>query len=356
MSTFTVDEGDSLELMRPLETASFDAAITDPPYGLGFMGAGWDKGVPPAEYWSEARRLVKPGGRLLAFGAPRTMHRIWTAIEDGGWTIEDTIGWIFAEGWPKHGSKLKPAWEPICLARNGPSELLNIDACRIPMSEEDAAAIEGMTGFGSGEYETKRQVAYQGKENIDSRPHEGGRWPANIILDEGAAQLLDAQSGERKPGGTYRRDEMGSIGYGGSNGDDSTFRGYGDTGGASRFFFCPKAKRGERERGLEGLEKVSAGKYAQDKWSRENMGNIPDERRKPVANDHPTVKPIELMRWLVRLVLVPGQRAIDPFCGSGTTGIACMIEGVAFHGLEKEARYAEIARRRIAAAPLSLFG
>ena len=268
--------GDARNL--PLADESVDAIITDPPYEMDFQRRAWDRsGVAyDVETWREAHRVLKPGARMLVFGGPRTHHRIWCAIEDAGFVLEDTIGWLYASGWPKHRWKLKPAYEPIAVARKEPVTELNIDAARIP---PDA------------------------------------RWPANVALDEDAAALLD--------------DEFPGI---------------------SRFYYCPKPSYAERNAGLErfplrNVQKLNpSGIAARRAAAGQGLGR----------NHHPTVKPVDLIRWLVRLVTRPGDLVLDQFAGSGTTGVACTLEGRRFILVENDSEYCEIAEHRVAAAPLPL--
>jgi DNA modification methylase len=324
-----IHHGDCREVMRSWGPACFDAIVTDPPYGLGFMGKGWDGVVPGVESWAEALRVTVPGGRLVAFGGPRTSHRLVCSIEDAGWVIEDSIEWLYGQGFPKAKSKLKPAHEPICLARKpGPIAELGIDACRI-----------GTTKEVPGTPRSARQGDIYGTIGADNAENSGhdpnvGRWPANVILGcacsvehdpECAVALLDAQSGTLETHGGQVTAAMAGMGYGGGIGAARTV--VNDRGGASRFFYVAKATREERERWLQPP---------------------PDGGR---ANKHPTVKPVALMRWLVRLVGGPrGSRILDPFCGSGTTGVACALEGYAFEGIELEQESADVASERIAGA------
>lgn len=310
--TVTLHHGNCLELMRSLPTGSVDAVVTDPPYGLRFMGKRWDYDVPSVELWAEALRVLKDGGRLLSFGGTRTFHRIWVNIEDAGFTIEDSIAWMYGSGFPKHRSKLKPAMEPICVARKGDTSELSIDDCRVAhASDSDVARTtkvllpqqERVRFFGQGD---RRQPL------LDLKP--SGRWPANVILDEFAAALLDAQQE-----------------------------------GASRFFYVAKPSRDERNKGLEDIPLRPGGSNA--KGFTEDVAEGAD-RNKPVPNPHPTVKPITLMQYLVRLVTNEGGTVLDPFMGTGTTGIGCKVAGRNFIGMEldpEEVGYVEIARRRIEA-------
>lgn len=249
-----------LSVLPQLAENSVDTVICDPPYELGFMGKKWDStGVAfRPETWAAILRVCRPGSMLLAFGGTRTFHRLTCAIEDAGWEIRDCLMWLYGQGWPKSKSLLKPAWEPIVMARKaGRLVPVNIDDCRA-----------------------------------------NGRWPANLLLDEESAAQLDLQSGELTSGtGAVKRST--SAGYKpNALGTESRPEGtamvcYGDTGGASRFFY--KAKVSSRERG---------------------------------ESKHPTMKPIDLVRYLVRLTKTPtGGIVLDPFAGSGTTGLACRQEG-----------------------------
>lgn len=334
--SWTLVVGDCREAMASMVAESVDAVVTDPPYHLtsvsrggsprkpgsgpfgrvhvgerGFMGKKWDGGgisFDPAT-WEACFRVLKPGGRLLAFAGSRTAHRIWCAIEDAGFTIEDTILWLYGSGFPKHRSKLKPAYEPVCVARKGPVSALQIDACRIGFGEG---------GDRDGEASANCRYAERGATGFAPLPgprggDAAGRWPANVILDDAAAEALDDQTGIL---------------------------------GASRFFYTAKADRAERNHGLEGAPKRSGGSNAKGFTADVERGQ---DRNRPTANHHPTVKPVDLMRWLCRLVTPPGGTVLDPFMGSGTTGVACTLDGFHFIGCEIDPEYAEIARRRIGA-------
>jgi len=332
---------DCLIAMAMLGAESVDAIVTDPPYGLRFMGKAWDHGVPGVPFWSAALRLLKPGARLLAFGGTRTYHRLACAIEDAGFEIEDSLCWLYGSGFPKHESKLKPAFEPVVMARR-PSKkatLLNIDACRLSgegLHEVTQGAQDRVYGNGNG---------------LRSEPSRylppSGRWPANVLLDEDAAAALDAQSGTLTSNSgepfTRNTDKFRAT-YSAFAGRDAEAGYYGDSGGASRFYYTAKASRSEREEGLGGAARRPGGAH------RHGQGSIgsKDGRDRQVANHHPTVKPVALMRWLVRLVTPPNGLVLDPFCGSGTTGIACHYEDRRFIGIEVSEEYAAIARARIA--------
>ena len=382
MRRWELHHADCRDAMRAMVAESVDAVVTDPPYGLAFMGREWDHGVPGVELWREALRVAKPGAHLVAFGGTRTFHRLACAIEDAGWEIRDCLSWLYGSGFPKSldvskaldkaagakrevlfdggsdgvvraprqmqpgggdrretyrqqitapatdaarawqgwGTALKPAWEPVILARKPlvgtvaanvlahGTGAMNIDATRIGMSESDRdaarvpqRATHGYAALGDGE----------GRNGERFEPSAGGRWPANVALDEEAATMLDAQTGVLHGHGSTHK--VGSQGWFSGAGPTRSVNG-GDSGGASRFFYTAKASRRERGEG----------------------------------NTHPTVKPTALMRWLVRLVCPPGGLVLDPFNGSGSTGVAALAEGMRYVGCEREAEYVEITRRRLA--------
>jgi len=305
---YQLHHGDNRTVLKTMPDNSVDSIVCDPPYELGFMGKRWDaSGIAyDTTLWTECLRVLKPGGHLIAFGGTRTYHRMTVAIEDAGFEIRDSILWLYATGFPKShnldndwhgwGTALKPAHEPAVLARKPLTGTvadnvltwgvgaLNIDGSRVG-SSGGCAHIPGTGGYDAGTVN-----ALGGHLNSTRSPAvEGlGRWPANVILDEHAAEALDEQSGA----------------------------------GASRFFYIAKASRAEREAGLD----APAG-----------------ER----ANIHPTLKPIALMRHLVRLVTPKGGTVLDPFMGSGSTGCAAMLEGMRFVGIDITVEYVDIAERRI---------
>lgn len=374
-----VIEGDCLAVLPTLPAGCVDAVVTDPPYGIGFMNKGWDKPTPESwgyfagsgkrpsltesqafqatayEWFVACLRVAKPGAHLLAFGGTRTFHRLTCAIEDAGWEVRDCLSWLYGSGFPKShngawgGTALKPAWEPVVLARKPligtvaanhdahGTGALNIDGCRIAGTKPVIRAIESeqrvhstlhtRSGKGTGEMTTE------------------GRWPANVVLDEEAASRLDAETGTLQSGEPMVVKAGGKANAFGHFDGGIPVTGYGDSGGASRFFYCAKPSRSEREAGLGGFEEKKVHGPSGDG----RCWDIPGSKSMPRSNNHPTVKPVSLMRWLCRLVTPKGGLVLDPFLGSGTTGIACHHEGTRFLGIEREAAYVAIARARIAA-------
>jgi predicted RNA methylase len=461
-----VINADCRDAMRAMDAESVDAIVTDPPYGLSFMGREWDHGVPGVEFWREALRVAKPGAHLVAFGGTRTFHRLTCAIEDAGWEVRDCLSWLYGSGfskslnvskaidrqrhdsadiyrvtawlreardaagmtnaqidaafgfagmaghwtsaksqpsvptidqvpmlldvlrvapedvpedihrllwdlnerkgqpgenwakressgwydspaaaqmwlrnyggqniptakerkdnpatddartWQGWGTALKPAWEPVILARKPlvgtvasnvlahGTGALNIDGCRIGLTKR----VPGTPKRADASSHTVSLPGYDGGTRHDPNV---GRWPANVALDEEAAAMLDAQTGTLTSG-SRAAEKYGLMGFRG-HGSVAMPAVAGDSGGASRFFYTAKAASDERGAG----------------------------------NTHPTVKPVALMRWLVRMVTPPGGLVLDPFCGSGSTLVAASLEGFSAVGIEREPEYAAIARGRI---------
>lgn len=380
--------GDCVEVMRGWPANSVDSIVCDPPYGLRFMGKEWDDvGDGPAQQewhrvWAvQALRVLKPGGHLIAFGGSRTYHRLASAVEDAGFEIRDSLMWLYGSGFPKSlnlgdgwGTALKPAHEPIILARK-PLEgtvaanvqkwgvgALNIDGCRISTTDNlNGGAYSGgarpssMLGA-KGEAGGKGSLFEEGGGRLDAAKFKQpeGRWPANVVLDEEAGAMLDAQSGVSKSTGGKGPASRGALGKNGIYGKAANDRptqnggGLGDSGGASRFFYCPKVSKKERNLGCGEIEPKQ-----QDESREPDAPGANNPRNRGGAarpNNHPTVKPVEVMRWLVRLVTPPNGLVLDPFTGSGSTGIAALVEKCRFVGVEREPDYLEIAKARIAAA------
>ena len=416
---YQLEHGDCLEVLRTLADSSVDAIVTDPPYGLSFMGKRWDYDVPSVEVWAECLRVLKPGGHLLAFAGTRTQHRMAVRIEDAGFEIRDMIAWVYGSGFPKSldvskaidkaagaerekvrkvcaatayssnagnmrpwmehamelgytevdgpepateaakqwdgwGTALKPALEPITVARKplagavAASVLehgtgaLNIDGCRIAPTGESRERI--------GEDSQDQRYTDTGGTNFAAKPgirggDPAGRWPANLIhdgSDEVMAQFPHSTSGAMKSS-TQRaaQDEPGSVCYGTLGGAVSSVDVPASSGSAARFFYCAKASRSDRNAGLASGSNPAVGTGA---TMREREDADWPARN---GNHHPTVKPTDLMAYLCRLVTPPGGLVLDPFMGSGSTGKACMREGFRFLGIEREAEYLAIARARI---------
>lgn len=276
-----IHHGDCIEVMRTLPGNSVDSIVTDPPYGLGFMGKAWDALPPGLEWATECKRVLKPGGHLLAFGGTRTWHRLALSIEEAGFEIRDSIAWMYGSGFPKHRAALKPAFEPIVMARKPykgslttneaihGTGALNIDGCRIEAGEGDT----WNTGIGGIGYGARINGYTKGEGRV--APTQG-RWPANVVLSESGADTL---------------------------------------GDESRFFYVAKASRDER----------------------------------PIVDGvaHATVKPLTLMRWLVKLVTPGGGTVLEPFAGSGTTVEACILEGFHCIAIERESEYLPLIQARI---------
>lgn len=365
----SVITGDCVEELQRLPSESVHAVVTDPPYGIAFMGESWDD-FEPGEYqrfceeWArEALRVLKPGGHLLSFSGTRTVHRLACGIEDAGFTVRDRIAWLYGQGFPKAmdvadairdglepdpdqstlpgapdmenalagpwegwRTGLKPGHEPVVVAQKPRGDLtvaecavkhgtgaLNIDATRVPSEERP-------TFDRTHEGEAYGSEALSGSER--SGTTNEGRYPANVVIDQGAARQLDAQSGDLDPGARPGKRETSH--FDSSTGQDRSELGPReeiDGGGASRFYYVSKASPSERT--LDGA----------------------------ITNDHPTVKPVDLMEWLVQLVTAPGQVVVDPFCGSGTTLMACKETGREWVGVEKNPEWADVARVRAGLSP-----
>lgn len=495
MGDVEIYTGDCLKVMKDFPDNHIDTVITDPPYGLSFMGKDWDHGIPGVRFWAEILRVAKPGAMLLAFGGTRTFHRLTCAIEDAGWEIRDCLMWLYGSGFPKSldisktadkldalerrqeralkftawmrencplssaqanlvmgteaeashyftageqphvstrkhfeklrphfsvsapnwieqmveertvesedykrreitgkhsapaksiysqgdkkmnqdvnltapatdlakkwsgwGTALKPAWEPIILAMKKIDGTyaenakkygvagLNIDGGRID-GDMSTAHYGGVQLSDSNIFRKLAGKSYKTQE------HSKGRFPANLILDEEAAKILDEQSGERPTGAVqpYQSNVRNRVAYGTYRGE-SNYEKEADSGGASRFFYVAKASRSEREAGLSEAVSSSGAEVTGRKPDSPGLDNPRSgmRRKGEVRNIHPTVKPIKLMEYLVRLTKTPtGGIVLDPFAGSGSTGIACVLNDRPFILIDKDPRYCKIAKARI---------
>jgi DNA modification methylase len=420
---YQLHHGDCLEVLKTMADNSVDSIVTDPPYGLSFMGKKWDYDVPSEDVWRECLRVLKPGGHLLAFAGTRTQHRMAVRIEDAGFEIRDMIAWVYSTGFPKSldvskaidkaagaerevigkvagmgkqnpewngtaqgrtensfrpeydatspatpeaqqwagwGTALKPALEPITVARKPLGEktvaanvlehgtgAINVDGCRVNPGE-DVPGGGGLKGGASSRHEGWQRAAHL--TNEPTLPHTQGRWPANLIHD-GSDEVvgLFPQTGASKA--TPRNNgDFKSV----AKGRDLPHVTYGhdDNGGsAARFFYCAKASKKDRDEGCEGLPVVTHQSGMGGAMPTDDDGNARDRFKAESRNHHPTVKPTDLMRYLCRLVTQPGGVVLDPFMGSGSTGKAAMLEGFRFIGIEREAEYLQIAKARIEREP-----
>lgn len=425
----TVINGDCLTVMQKMDDNSIDAIVTDPPYGLSFMNKDWDHGIPGTPFWQEMLRIAKPGSHLLAFGGTRTHHRLMVAIEDAGWEIRDCMMWLYGSGFPKSldvskaidkmqgatrepgnpgpyasrrpnesdnqvyspgvgsprsalitvpitddakqwdgwGTALKPAWEPIIMARKPLDGTvaenvlkwgtggINIDGCRIEMQQGDQKGEFGPHKVGLGE--SNPVTVYNGGYKRQEHDQTKGRFPTNLILDEEAGALLDEQSGKLngtkpiiRPDGFER---FNGILY--ARGKKYKTKpyispGYSDTGGASRFFYTAKATSGERNKYLRGLPSTITSD------GRDKPIDNPYQRGETLRkNHHPTVKPVNLLRYLCKLITPPGGVVLDPFAGSGSTGLAAFEEGFDYILIEIDPEYCGLAKMRNAQKRIAEF-
>ncbi|EPI5387652.1 DNA-methyltransferase [Pseudomonas aeruginosa] len=358
--------GDCLQVLKTFPHNSFDSVVTDPPYGLSFMGKRWDYDVPSVEIWAECLRVLKPGGHLLAFAGTRTQHRMALRIEDAGFEIRDIIAWVYGSGFPKSknldgdwqgwGTALKPALEPITVARKPlagtvaanvlahGTGTLNIDGCRINPTGESRERV--------GEATQDQRYTDAGGTNFAMKPgprggDAAGRWPANLIHD-GSAEVLAAfpdAPGQQVDLKGHSRDRVSKGIFGDMKAArDALARG--DEGSAARFFYCAKASRKDRNEGCDELPQQRGGMVSNT--SGQHITRRDGYEPPAAGNHHPTVKPTDLMAYLVRLVTPPGGKVLDPFTGSGSTGKAAVREGFEFVGIEREPPYLAIAEARIA--------
>lgn len=335
--------GDCLDVMKGMKDNSIDFIVCDPPYGINFMSMQFDKFKDqPAFnsiYWKEALRICKPGSMLAAFGGDRTHHHLMLAIEQAGWTIRTCIYWITGQGFPKshnfgkklgpewhgYGTALKPSVEIIVLAMK-PLDVtftqnaekwgvggINIDFSRVGI--EGGTKRSNQSEYPKNEDGTEDRSQHWARTGHNVDTLNKGRWPSNLILDEESAEQLDQMTRITKsPKGIIKGTKSSGGILNRCKGNRISNSGHGDSGGASRFFYCAKVSASER-----------------------NQGNI-----------HPTLKPISLMKYIIKLLAPPGNPiCLDPFAGSGSTLIAAKELGINAIGIEKEKIYCEIAEKRI---------
>jgi DNA modification methylase len=448
-TSMTILHADCRDAMAEMAPDSVDSIVTDPPYGLSFMGKEWDHGVPGAEFWTAALRVAKPGAHLLAFGGTRTFHRLAVAIEDAGWEIRDTVMWVYGSGFPKSLDVSKAidkmdakgeqearrlrftAWvrstgitagqineatgtfmgshyttaasQPAVMTREHLEAVRHMvgDVPEWVEREADIRTVESQN-FASREVVEERTAVQGGGSSLQIRMGERREVEANITAPAtDAARQWDGWGTALKPAWepiiVARKPLVGTVaanvleyGTGGLNvdgcrvgtgdgytenavterrtfepapggrwpanlihdGSDEVVGLFPEAGSAARFFYCAKASKRDREEGLEAFDAVSRpnGNKWTDQDYRVTKGERPASAESgPRKNLHPTVKPTDLMRYLCRLVTPPGGLVLDPFCGSGSTGKAALLEGFRFIGVEKDEASAETARARCAA-------
>lgn len=372
MPDYKIIHNDCLIAMKEMEDNSIDFCVTDPPYGLtsksgkgGFMGKEWDGNVPGMEIWQEALRICKPGAMLAAFGGSRTHHHLMLAIEEAGWEIRDCIFYFYGSGFPKSyqfGKKLSPEWHGYGTALKPAVEIIVLAMKKLQGGFKENAEKWGVAGINIDKSRIftednliiptgnqNNSIYKSGLSNYTPKDQPSGRWPANIIFDEESAEQLDQMTGVLKSGSGDKHSRkkntfMGSTKWENLKGTSTG----GDSGGASRFFYCAKASSSERNKGLEGMPEHICPKNGVEK--RLTVGGSKDISL-PRQNTHPTVKPISLMKYIITLLAPPGNPImLDPFLGSGTSLVAAKELGISAIGIEKEKEYVEIATKRLDAA------
>ena len=351
--------GDSLQVLKDIDANSVDSVVTDPPYGLSFMGKKWDYDVPTTELWEEVLRVLKPGGHLLSFSSSRTYHRMAVAVEDAGFDIRDQIMWVYGSGFPKShnigkkldthegwGTALKPAHEPIVLARK-------------PFK---GTVVDNVIKHGTGGINIDKSRVAPTKENYTASGSTSATWK-----ELGHAQVDDLKAKQEEQ--LKKSQEEGRF--------PANFIHSGIDEDWSRFFYCAKVSKAERNVGLTPVpvfnprpkradgtviykethpeefaewnrnakRKDRLAKGAMEEKFHKEGGEFNDT--KVLMNTHPTVKPVKLMSYLVNLVTPEGGIVLDPFMGSGSTGMACKQEGYSFIGIDLDEDYVNIAKARI---------
>ena len=388
--------GNCLEVMRTMQDNSVDSIVTDPPYGMskepniaevmthwingddyvhkggGFMGKSWDSFVPGPSIWKEALRVLKPGGHILCFASTRTQDLMGISLRFAGFEIKDTVQWMYGSGFPKrlnigkqlseytgYGTTLKPAHEPIILARKPLSEKtivsnvlkhgtggINIDGCRVGTESVPCFTSSGGRKFEPSDTQPERSTKLVGT-------HDKGRFPANLIHDgsEEVVSLFPKSShgsGGRKE--TSATKAFSTVNSGPNNTGEFTPYSDAGEGSASRFFYCAKASKLDRDSGLNEfpeIHRVNGNKWT-DQDYRVSSGERPSNAESgPRKNIHPTVKPQSLMQYLCKLITPPDGIILDPFMGSGSTGKGAKLEGFGFIGIELDQDYFNIAEARI---------
>jgi len=378
--------GDNMDWMGVMDDNSVDAIVTDPPYGIKFMGKKWDYEIPSVKVWEECLRVLKPGGHALIACGTRTQHRMVVNIEDAGFEIRDLIAWVYGSGFPKSlnigkkidqiqgnieyagrkpkeevgyetkgnspyegwGTALKPAMELWTLARKPLSEKtvaanvlkwgtggINVDGCRVGTLD--------FIGRDSTEYD--KQSNGWGTASINKPSNPSGRFPANLIHDGSNEVVGLFPDTGKSSGGRIGKKNISSINLAPAGLYQKGDPGFGDSGSAARFFYCPKASKSERNAGLEGMEETRhADRVKDDGLGGDNPRN---RTNNPKQNFHPTVKPIALMRYLCRLITPPKGIVLDLYTGSGSTLVAAEREGFQFIGIDNNSEYCEIAEKRV---------
>lgn len=399
----SIFHGNCLEVLKTIEDETYTGIVSDPPYGLSFMGKKWDYDVPSIEVFEQLLRVTKKGGFIFCFGGSRTFHRMACNMEDAGWILRDTIMWVYGSGFPKsldiskgidkklgkkvhnqgyipnkknnvfgktfgggekttnynpqteesklwdgYGTGLKPSFEPIIVAMkpmdNGFVDNaldvgvsgMNLSECRVGNEEVLISTWDKGASFFDPVGTTNKQE-YTNRISI-------GRWPANFIHDgsDEVEECFPTTSPSSKGGTRGSKDSF----FARFNTRNYPRNGYEDSGSASRFFYCAKPSSSEKQKGCDELEiKQSKGGGGMNDA---HLGRAYGSLKAPSKNHHPTVKPINLMRYIVRLSKMPKDtKLLDPYMGSGTTVVASILEGIDCDGIERENDYVLIAQKRI---------